>query len=181
MHQWIVLFRGINVGGNNIVSMKRLVEMLQNMGCQQVKTYIQSGNVVLEHVLSDERALALLICEQLTKCFGFNVNIMLLDLELFRQAARQNPFPVAGNEGKCLHLYFLSAQPVNADLAGLVANKVDSESYQIIDKVFYLHAPDGIGRSKLAAKAEKLLGVSTTARNWNTVNNILKLSEEYAE
>lgn len=180
MHHWIVLFRGINVGGNNIVPMEQLVEVLQNLGCQQVKTYIQSGNVLLEHALSDKQALALLICEQVSEAFAFKVSIMLLSVEEFRCAAKQNPFPQAENEGKTLHLYFLGAKPINADLAGLEASKNGSELYQIVDQVFYLHAPDGIGRSKLAAKAEKLLGVKVTARNWNTVNKLLGISGEDA-
>ena len=181
MQYWIVLFRGINVGGNNIVPMKKLLEVLHNIGCQQVKTYIQSGNVLLKHAMSDKEAFRAVICEQVTEAFGFKVNIMLLDFAAFRRAVSQNPFSVNDSEGKTLHLYFLNAQAVKADLAGLAASKKDSESYRIIEQVFYLHAPDGIGRSKLALKAEKLLGVSATARNWNTVKKLLVLSDENAD
>lgn len=107
MFRWIVLFRGINVGGNNIVPMKQLVEVLGNVGCQQVKAYIQSGNVLLEHVLSNKKALTQLVCKQIAQAFGFTANVMLLKPEGFRRSANQNPYHMAENDGKTLHLYFL--------------------------------------------------------------------------
>jgi len=69
----------------------------------------------------------------------------------------------------------MAGPPKGADCAGLDALKSPTESWAIIGPVFYLHAPDGIGRSKLAARAEHLLGVETTARNWRTVREVLAL------
>jgi len=100
----------------------------------------------------------------------------VLTAEELRNAAAANPFPSATNEPKSLHLYFLAETPQNPDVQALNQLKSDNESFKLIGKVFYLHAPDGIGRSKLAARAEKLLGVQATARNWNTVAKLLELT-----
>ncbi|MFT5676006.1 MAG: hypothetical protein ACI808_001942 [Paraglaciecola sp.] len=176
MYKWLVLFRGINVGGNNIVPMKQLVEVLNAAGCLHVSSYIQSGNVLLSHQESDKQTLSIQIANLVEKNFGFTPKVMLLDIKEFNAAVSNNPFNDAEKEPKTLHFYFLGAAPENADIRGLEAVKKDNEAFKLIDKVFYLHAPDGIGRSKLAEKAEKLLAVPATARNWNTVTKLLALS-----
>lgn len=71
-----------------------------------------------------------------------------------------------------LHFFFLDSKPRKPDLAGLTAVKAKSEQFRLDKKVFYLYAPDGIGRSKLVAKVEVALGVPAIGRNWNTVNNL---------
>ena len=73
-----------------------------------------------------------------------------------------------------MHFFFLESFPNTSNLEGLTAIKTDSEEFKLQNNIFYLYAPDGIGRSKLAAKVEQKLGVELTARNWNTVS---KLSE----
>lgn len=175
MHQWLVLFRGINVGGNNIVPMKKLSEVLISMGCEEVKTYIQSGNVLIKHQQVNNTKLSVMIAEQVEKNFAFKPQVLVLGLNEFAQAAKQNPFPQAEQEPKSLHLFFLSQEAQSANLNDLLLLKNPSESFELIGNVFYLHAPQGIGRSKLATKVEKCLGVPTTARNWNTVQKLLVL------
>jgi uncharacterized protein (DUF1697 family) len=176
MNNWLLLFRGINVGGNNLVPMKKLTEVLISMGCAEVNTYIQSGNVLIEHQENDQTKLSAKIAEEVEKFFGFKPQVLVLSLDEFTQAARQNPFPNAGLEPKNLHLFFLSQAVQSVDLNDLFLLKKPSESFELIDQVFYLHAPEGIGRSKLAAKVEKHLGVAITARNWNTVQKLLGLA-----
>jgi len=83
--------------------------------------------------------------------------------------------PFSSDEGKLLHFCFLSEMPKEPDLESLEALKSESEEFRLINKVFYLYAPDGVGRSKLAAKVEKAMGVPVTARNWNTVRKIRSL------
>ena len=92
-------------------------------------------------------------------------------------AIESNPFPEAEAEPKTLHLFFLSSAASAADVVSISERKSRSERYQLTDRVFYLHAPDGIGRSKLAANVEKLLGVTVTARNWRTVQKLRKMAE----
>lgn len=78
MHSWIVLFRGINVGGKNIVPMKPLADLLVSVGCQNVQTYIQSGNVLLQHAESNRQLLSKLIAQQIDQTFGFTPHILVL-------------------------------------------------------------------------------------------------------
>ncbi len=177
MNTYIVLLRGINVGGRNSLPMKELVEILKALGCENVQTYIQSGNVVLRSGIHDTARLSSEIAQEIKRHRGFEPHILLLGVADFNQAIGNNPFPEAESVPKSLHLGFLDAVPKNPDLKALDELKVASERFQLKDRVFYLHAPDGIGRSKLAAKTERLLGVPMTSRNWRTVGKIMELSE----
>jgi len=172
---YIALFRGINVGGSNGLPMKELVAIMEDHGYTNIKTYIQSGNVVFESTGTLVRSFAKNIGDSIETKYGFKPRIMVLTAEELRNAAAANPFPKAANEPKSLHLYFLTDTPQDPDIKALNELKTDSESFELIGRVFYLHAPDGIGRSKLAARAEKLTGVQATARNWNTIAKLLEL------
>ena len=176
MNSWIVLLRGINVGGKNIVPMKQLAEMLVSLGCQNVQTYIQSGNVLLQHPESNAQVLSKILANGILQTFGFQPQLLLLTLAQLEQVAANNPFQSAQSEPKTLHVFFLAEPSTASTLEPLTMLKTESESFSLVDQVFYLHAPEGIGRSKLAAKVEKILGVATTARNWNTVSQLLTLA-----
>ncbi len=82
------------------------------------------------------------------------------------------------SEPKTLHLYFLAVTPERPDLDALERIKGERERFVLVDGVFYLHAPEGIGRSKLAANAEKLLGIPATARNWRTVGKVMEMADQ---
>ena len=99
----------------------------------------------------------------------------VLDLEVFEAIAKANPFKNAESEGKTLHVWFL-VEPSSFDASRADALAATTERYAVTDQAIYLHAPDGIGRSKLAAKMENLAGVRATARNWNTVTKLLDLA-----
>jgi uncharacterized protein (DUF1697 family) len=169
----IALLRGINVGGHNKLPMKELKTLLEGLGLASVQTYIQSGNVVFQTERADLPILAKQIGAAIGERHGFVPQIMLLRLVALETAVAHNPFPATGEQHKTLHFYFLASTPANPDLASLEAIKTDSEQFALIDTVFYLHAPEGIGRSKLAEKVERALGVAATARNWRTVSTIL--------
>jgi uncharacterized protein (DUF1697 family) len=178
MKTYIALFRGINVGGKNILPMKELVAILENLGSQGVKTYIQSGNAVFQHKAERSSELADRIRIAIKERHGFEPQVLLLDVAEMEQAVASNPFPEAESNPKTLHLYFLADPPQNPDLETLDGLKRDTERYSLNDKVFYLYAPDGIGRSKLAARAEKALGVAATARNWRSVCKIMAMAKQ---
>ena len=178
MPQWIALFRGINVGGHHRLPMQDLSALLAGQGCEDVATYIQSGNVVFRHRETDAKKLSQNICRQIDNQFGFSPDIFLMSVDELADSATRNPFEAAVENPKSLHVSFLSDVAVNADIEGLEALRADGEDYRLIGKVFYLHAPNGIGRSKLAAKTEKLLGVTATARNWRTVSKLLEMALE---
>ena len=178
MKTYITLFRGINVGGNNILPMRDLRTLLANMGAQSVKTYIQSGNAVFRHEGKSVSQLSSRIRATIKENHGFEPRVLLLDLLDMEKAIASNPFPEAESEPKTLHLYFLASVPQNLDLKMLDDLKQGNEQFKLMDNVFYLHAPDGIGRSKLAERVEKALGVAATARNWRTVCKVMAMAQE---
>ena len=177
MKTYIALFRGLNVGGSNILPRNELVTVLEKIGARNVKTYIQSGNAVFQSEETNASLLSTKISAAIEKSHGFEPRVLLLELEELEKAVESNPFPEAESEPRALHLYFLEAIPENPDFDTLASIKSNRERFALKDGVFYLHAPEGIGRSKLAAKAEKLLGVSATARNWRTVCKIMEIAK----
>jgi uncharacterized protein (DUF1697 family) len=177
MRTYIALFRGINVGGNNMLPMKDLVAALENVGCQDVATYIQSGNAVFRNENQDPSLLSDGIEVEIEERHGFEPRVLVLESEELERTIHSNPFPEAESEPRTLHVYFLAESPETPDLDALEGIKGDSERFVLGDGVFYLHAPDGIGRSKLAANAEKLLGVPATARNWRTVRKVMDMAD----
>src|ERR671916_1164691 len=179
MKTYIALFRGINVGGNNVLPMKDFVALLENIGSQNIKTYIQSGNAVFQNKEENASLLSNRIRAAIKKSHGFEPQVLLLKPEEIERAIESNPFPEAESEPKTLHVHFLASMPKNPDLDALESIRSDRERFALKDKVFYLHAPDGIGRSKLAANTEKLLGVAITGRNWRTVRKVMAMVEQY--
>lgn len=178
MKTYVALFRGINVGGKNALPMKALVAILEDLGAQNVKTYIQSGNAVFVSTEKDPSRLSNKISDEIKKRLGFEPHVLLLELEDIERAIKKNPFPAAATDPKTLHAGFLASAPVKPNLETLERLKSNTERFHLIDKVFYLHAPEGIGRSKLAANAERLLGVPMTDRNWRTVSKIRDMAKE---
>lgn len=176
----IALFRGINVGGRNILPMKELTSLLEGLGLEGIRTYIQSGNVVFRGGGADRRELADRIGKAIAAGHGFEPALLLLSKEEVASAMAGNPFPEAEDDPKTLHFFFLESKPRRPDRESLQMLAANGERYELRDKVFYLHAPKGIGRSRLAASAEKKLGVACTARNWRTVSKVMALAEELA-
>jgi uncharacterized protein (DUF1697 family) len=165
----LALFRGINVGGRNKLPMKDLAGLLAGLGLEDVHTYLQSGNVVFECVDPKDSGLAPRIQEAIRAAHGFSPEVFILDRDALAEAVAGNPFPEADSDPRSVHLTFLSAVPTDPDLRTLEAIRSPSERFRLQGRVFYLHAPQGIGKSKLAARLEGALGVAGTSRNWRTV------------
>jgi uncharacterized protein (DUF1697 family) len=176
MNTYVALFRGINVGGTGRLPMKELVALLGELGCTDVRTYIQSGNAVFRH-----RAAAPGLAKRMRAAIGaakgFEPAVLLLTRERLARAVASNPFPEAEADPAQLHVSFLAAEPERPDLAALRALAAHDERFELLGDVFYLHAPSGVGSSKLAAKVERALGVAATSRNWRTVTKVLALAE----
>jgi uncharacterized protein (DUF1697 family) len=156
--------------------MRDLVEVLESLGLKNVKTYIQSGNVVFQSVNTNPIELSRKISTTIEKTCGLAPQVLLFGIKELQAAIASNPFPQGEREPKSLHLFFLDSVPRNPDLETLESIKTKSEQFKLANQVFYLYAPDGIGRSKLAAKVEKALGVAVTARNWRTVNEVMSIA-----
>ena len=178
MNTYIALFRGINVGGKNLLPMNELVVLLEDIGTRNIKTYIQSGNVIFQSVEKNIVQLSKRLTIEIKKRHGFEPYVLILGLDEIEKAMAENPFPEAETDPSSLHLGFLAFTPKSPDLKKLDGLKKESERFHLTDNVFYLHAPEGVGRSKLAASTEKLLGVPMTDRNWRTVCKIREMAKE---
>jgi len=178
MTTYIALLRGINVIGKNSLPMKGLVAVLEGMGAGNVRTYIQSGNAVFQSASKNAAQLAAQLSARIEKHYGFSPRVLILEPAAIEAAIARNPFPEAETVPTTLHLGILVATPTNLDLKKLDKVRKASERFQLIDHVFYLHTPEGVGHSKLPASAEKVLGVPMTYRNWRTVCKIGAMARE---
>jgi uncharacterized protein (DUF1697 family) len=180
MTSYVALLRGINVGGKNSLPMQDLRNILAALACEDVRTYIQSGNAVFRS--NDDRALLSSRIEaEVNDKFGFTPTVLLLSVDDYQSILSANPFPDAVDNPKSLHVSFLSENPAEPNLTALDALKSSKENYALLENAFYLYAPDGIGRSKLAAQLEKCLGVPTTGRNWRTATKLAELAAAIAD
>ncbi len=177
MHTYIALLRGINVGGHHKLPMRDLRQLLTSLGLHNANTYIQSGNVVFQSERTETIALAEEISAAIGRSHGFTPQIFILDVATLQEAMAANPFPEGEAEPKTLHLFFLDGVPLNPDLDALEAVRAENERFALVDQLVYLHAPDGIGRSKLAERVGRGWGVAVTARNWRTVSKVLALAQ----
>jgi uncharacterized protein (DUF1697 family) len=176
LHTHIALFRGINVGGRHSLPMKQLRALLEEHGCVDVRTYIQSGNVILRSAIGDPARLAARLTAAVSASHGFAPAVLVLAPREVERAVAGNPFSEAAANPRSLHLFFLVATPRQPDLRLLDAVKARSERFALVGRIFYLYAPDGIGRSKLAERVGRALGVEATARNWRTVTTLLEMA-----
>lgn len=176
MATWIALLRGVG-GGIRPLPMRDLTAALAGSGLKDVRTYIQSGNVVFSSAKSAAR-----LADEIERCiekkFGFHSKTFVLSVGELQRAASGNPFPQADKAPQTLHLFFLAKPAKTAQLDAMNELKAKSEQFELTNKVFYFYAPDGFGISKLAAKAERLLGVDATARNWRTIGKLLELAKK---
>lgn len=171
----IVLLRGVNVGGRNRLPMVDLARLLEGLGLEEVATYIQSGNAVGRSAGEASSTLGEALAAAIEERHGFRPRVLVLGAERLSEAVDENPFPEASDEPGSLHLFFLARPPPSPDLDSLAEIAAASERFHLARDIVYLHTPDGFGRSKLAAKVERLLGVPATARNWRTVNKLREM------
>jgi len=175
---WLALLRGINVVGRNKVPMKALAAALETAGFLSVRTYIQSGNILFRSRSRDSPALARQIERLVARDFGCTPTVLVIGKAALAAAIRGNPFPGAHENHKSLHLYFLAARPKSPDIESLARLDAGREAFKLKGSVFYLWTPDGFPDSVLRSRIERCLGVPATARNWRTVNELLKLLNE---
>lgn len=171
MQTFVILLRGINVGGHNKLPMKELVPLLKANQYQDISTYIQTGNIVLTAENNPEQDIKHMIASH----FGFTPDVFVISVADFSLAVANNPYHEF--DGKLVHLYFCQ------HIIELNMEKIKkwiglTESYHIEQNILYLHAPDGIGRSKLVANIESCLNQTGTGRNLNTINKISIMLED---
>jgi uncharacterized protein (DUF1697 family) len=177
MPVYLAMLRGINVGGHRKVAMADLQECCGALGLEQVRTYVQSGNLIFKSRQISTDNLSKKIEAVILKKFGFEVAVIARSAEEMCQVRDDNPFLKRGFEPSKLHVTFLSAAPLAAAVKKLEPFAIPPEEFLWRQREIYLYLPNGAGRSKLAnAPFERLLAVRVTARNWNTVNNLCEMA-----
>lgn len=164
----VVLLRGINVGGKHPVPMAALRECFVSLGCRDIATYIQSGNLVCTAPYALTEAA---ISVELADRFGFAIPVALRGRQEFIAAVSGNPLiPSAADDAASLHVVFLE-QLLSAEvLAGLAAKCAGGERLVALGRELFLELPSGVGRSKLAlACTAAAMPGSPTMRSWKTV------------
>jgi uncharacterized protein (DUF1697 family) len=173
----IALLRGINLGSRNRIAMPALREALTGAGFENVRTYVQSGNIVLETTLKPP-ALERRIEELIAKRFGLEIPVVARTRGELAKVVDFNPLAQVAANPKRYQVAFLSA-PLALDVVEqLEAAVIPPEQLAIEGREIYSWHAEGIARSKLwNAVASKGLGVKTTARNWTTVTTLLRMAD----
>ena len=177
---FIALFSGINVGKAKRIKMPELCAIFTGLGFSDVKSYVQSGNIVFRASGMSPAEAAAKIAEAFPKAAGFTSTVMVRSAKQWAALVANNPFPQAVDDPKKLHAVVLDADPAKAALDALAAASKDagSERWEIRNGVLYLYTPDGFGTSKLAPIIGKTLKVGATARNWRTVLALQEMTKE---
>jgi uncharacterized protein (DUF1697 family) len=171
---YVVLLRGINVGGKAKIAMAALRDTCAAIGCEEVATYIQSGNVVLKSKLTADKLRAALE-EAIAEEFGFNPAVMIRTAKEISAVVDRNPY--AGSDDQTVHVGFLHAAPDAATKKCLAAIDCAPEELTAVGRDIYLHLPNGVGRAALPVQMERCLRPTpVTVRNWRTVTKLVELS-----
>jgi uncharacterized protein (DUF1697 family) len=173
----IVLLRGINIGARNRIAMPELRKLLEGGGFEDVRTYLQSGNVVLTSKAAPERVgrkCERLIAERLV----LDIAVVVRTGDQLAEVVKRNPLGKVAVNPKRYQVSFLAAKPDRETVRKLSAAAVGEEQVEVVGREIYAWHPAGVARSKLwALLAGRQLGVAATARNWTTVTKLLELAD----
>ncbi|MCJ8008163.1 DUF1697 domain-containing protein [Lederbergia wuyishanensis] len=181
---YIALLRGINVGGHNKIKMAELRSSLEQLRLQNIKTYIQSGNILFESS-EPEEILQKKIHNKIEEDFGISSSVIIRTAEELQQIVNQSPFSdqmiseaSASSKGECLHVALLEAVPSEVNSDKLLPYINEKELCVINGRDVYLLFYDSIRNSKLANNLKKL-EVPATVRNWKTITKLSSMVEEF--
>jgi uncharacterized protein (DUF1697 family) len=174
----VALLRGINVGGKHKLPMKDLAALFEAAGCADVRTYIQSGNVLFKASGALAKKVPGLVSAGIRERFGFDAPVVLRSGEELRLAATANPFLKEGAEEVGLHLVFLEHEPSVEQAVSLDPNRSPGDRFVLRGREIYLHLPNGAADTKLTtAWFDSKLKTVSTGRNWRTVTTLLEWLE----
>lgn len=177
MTSWIALLRGINVGGNRRLPMADLRDLLVGLGHSGARTYIVSGNAWFTTDRTDREGLRTEIEAAIEARFGFAVAVVLRTLDELAHVVAANPFPAAVKEPSRFYAIFLSTDPAPERLAAIDPDVAAPDVFAAGDRVVYAWYRNGLQASRLAGLlTDRGLGVTATARNWNTVTKLVELA-----
>jgi uncharacterized protein (DUF1697 family) len=178
MAQHILLLRGINLAARNRIAMADLRGVLEDAGFEHVRTYLQSGNVVLSSGAKPDD-IARKTERLIAKHFGLDVPVIVRSRAQLAKVVERNPLKAVASNPKRYQVSFLETKPTREVVRRVEEAAVAHEQVVAIGREIYAWHPDGIGRSRLwTLLAGQRLGITATARNWTTVTNLLSLAQE---
>ncbi len=175
----VALLRGLNLGGKNRMAMTDLAQLFVEAGCTDVRTFIQSGNVVFKASQSKLEKLPAVIAKSITERFGYNTSVVLRTVEQLGETIQNNPFLKAGAAEGELHVYFLASVPDARKIASLDPSRSSPDAFFVRGRDVYLKMPNGMARTKLSnAYFDSKLATISTARNWRTILKLFELMQK---
>jgi uncharacterized protein (DUF1697 family) len=175
--RYVALLRGINVGGKNKLPMKDLAAMFADAGCKEVRTYIQSGNVVFSAPAAVAAKTPGRVGAQIAKQFGYRVPVILRSGEELARLAEGNPFFTAKADPTKLLVMFLEDEPSARSVAALDPKRSPPDEFMVRGREIYLRCPNGFGQTKLGNDYfDRVLETISTGRNWRTVLQLLEMA-----
>jgi uncharacterized protein (DUF1697 family) len=178
MASYVCLLRGINVSGHKKILMADLRELCEKIGLDNVESYLQSGNLVLDAGRSSPSKVADAIEDAVRARFGFDVPILARRARDMRRIVLGNPFRGHSHidESK-LHVVFLASRPPLDAAPNIESLDPGQDEFALVGTHMYLHCPNGYADTRLSNNAlERRLGVATTTRNWKTVNALAEMA-----
>ncbi len=173
--KYIAFLRGINVGGRNKVKMETLREVCASIGFQNVKTYINSGNVIFETGVSNDKTLAERIEKAIEAEFALKIKVMVRSLAEIEHITKNNPFDGQFENDKDLHVFFLDEELPQEKIELLLSHNNQNEQFAVRNREIFCLLRISVLDSLMGKDyIGKKLKVSATARNWRTVNKILE-------
>jgi len=178
MPVYIAMLRGINIGPHKRMKMEKLRASCEGMGLSNVKTYIQSGNVIFRAGNFSSDALSKKMGECIMRDFGFSADVISRTREEMKRIIDDNPFTKErGVDVSKLHVVFLPHPPTPTALKKLHGLTLTPDRVQGSGNEIYLYFPNGVSGSSLwKHPLDKVLSVSGTMRNWNTVNKLYEIA-----
>jgi uncharacterized protein (DUF1697 family) len=177
---YIAMLRGINIGPHKRIKMEKLRNSCEALGLKQVKTFIQSGNLIFEAEKVSPAALPKKIEARILNDFGFAADVISRTRDEMNKIIRRNPLlKEKGVDPSKLHVVFLSETPPAAAIKKLESFTLPPDRVRCSGKEIYFYFPNGVSGSSLwKHPIDRMLTVSATMRNWNTVNKMCEMAVE---
>jgi uncharacterized protein (DUF1697 family) len=173
---YVALLRGINVGGKNQLPMQALASLFEQVGCDGVRTYIQSGNVVFRAPVALAKRVPKLVAERILEQYGYSTPVVLRTARELRALVDSNPLFARGVDPGRLHVAFLAKRPTAAAAARLDPARSPGDAFELRGADLFLHFPNGTAKSKLTnTYLDSVLETTSTIRTWRTVCTLATL------
>lgn len=177
MNKKIAILRGINVGGNRKILMKDLKSLCENLGWNNLKTYIQSGNLIFE-ANKPNPELELTLEKAIFDEYGFEVPVIIRTSLELQNSINKNPYYNEDSNLTQLHLTFLKVQPTHDNIEKTLSYDFEPDQFKIDEKEVFICCEGKYHKSKLSNSFfEKKLKTKATTRNWKTVLKLYELSK----